>query len=214
MVALRTEDEMVDVAQPPPAVNLPTRVAQPSPAVSRPPVRLRTTWTAPLPLVRRDMLPENAAYPDTGCDLFASCLRCPLARCRFDEPPGGLRRLMIETRDREIALIRRRHRAPINALAQTYGLTRRSIFRILSEQRRVGRHASATREADDRSPTVGADPRVRPPRSAPTSNSTRRPQCPTPPPPSPSRSARWTPTASAATPRTSRSTPATSGPHR
>jgi hypothetical protein len=80
------------------------------------------------------MLPENVAYADTGCDLFSSCLQCPLARCRYDEPPGGLRRLMTDARDREIALIRRRHRAPINALAQTYGLTRRSIFRILSEQ--------------------------------------------------------------------------------
>ncbi len=149
MVALRTEDEMMpapgDGSQPPPTVTrAPANVAQPPPAVNRPkrarpPLRLRTTWSAPLPLVRRDMLPENAPYPDTGCDLFASCLRCPLARCRFDEPPGGLRRLMIETRDREIALIRHRHRAPINALAQTYGLTRRSIFRILSEQRSTER---------------------------------------------------------------------------
>ena len=81
------------------------------------------------------MLPENAAYPDTGCDLFASCLRCPLARCRYDSTPGGLRRLKTEARDREIALIRHRYRTPISALAATYGLTRRSIFRILSEQR-------------------------------------------------------------------------------
>ncbi|MFI5178423.1 MAG: hypothetical protein ACHQO8_07670 [Vicinamibacterales bacterium] len=42
---------------------------------------------------------------------------------------------MTEARDREIALIRQRHRAPIAALADTYGRTRRSIFRILSEQR-------------------------------------------------------------------------------
>lgn len=133
MVALRREEEMVTG----------TSVAQPSPAVSRPPrspapVRLRASAAAPLPLVRRDMLPENAAYPDTGCDLFASCLQCPLARCRYDAPPGGLRRLLTEARDREIALIRRHHRAPINALARTYGLTRRSIFRILSEQRGGG----------------------------------------------------------------------------
>ena len=134
MVALRREEEMATGR---------TRVAQPSPAVSRPgrspaPVRLRASAVAPLPLVRRDMLPENAAYPDTGCDLFASCLQCPLVRCRYDAPPGGLRRLLTEARDREIALIRRRHRAPINALAETYGLTRRSIFRILSEQRGGG----------------------------------------------------------------------------
>jgi hypothetical protein len=25
--------------------------------------------------------------PDTGCDASPSCLRCPLPRCKFDEPP-------------------------------------------------------------------------------------------------------------------------------
>ena len=124
MVALRREDEMVAAV-----------VARSPRVVPRPLVRLHADAVAPLPLVRRDMLPENAAYADSGCDLFASCLQCPLARCRYDAPPGGLRRLLTEARDREIALIRRRHRAPINALASTYGLTRRSIFRILSEQR-------------------------------------------------------------------------------
>jgi hypothetical protein len=122
MVALRRENERyVAIA--------PVRIER------RPPVPLRGAVQPTLPLVRRDMLPENAAYPDTGCDLFASCLRCPLARCRYDAPPGGLRRLKTEARDREIALIRHRHRAPINALAATYRLTRRSIFRILREQR-------------------------------------------------------------------------------
>jgi hypothetical protein len=144
MVALRREDEAL------------TTVARPRRAgPARPPVRLRASATAPLPLVRRDTLPENADYADTGCDLFASCLRCPLARCRYDAPPGGLRRLVTEARDREIALIRRHHRAPIDALAATYGLTRRSIFRILSEQReaeppsRVGAHRSVPVSAPD-----------------------------------------------------------------
>lgn len=131
MVALRREDEGLTTSLPRRARGTGRR-----PHVrAQPPVRLRATATAPLPLVRRDMLPENADYPDTGCDLFASCLRCPLARCRYDGPPGGARRLLAESRDREIALLRRQHNAPINALAATYRLTRRSIFRILSEQR-------------------------------------------------------------------------------
>ena len=142
MVALRDDDEMV-------AGNLtpgPFPTGEGELGMSRPPgqtrralVRLHADAVAPLPLVRRDMLPENVAYADSGCDLFASCLQCPLARCRFDAPPGGLRRLLTDQRDREVALIRRRHRAPINALASTYGLTRRSIFRILSEQRAGGK---------------------------------------------------------------------------
>jgi hypothetical protein len=137
MVALRREEEQYTPQRP-------RRTERPHPLV-----RLRAAATPTLPLVRRDMLPENAAYPDTGCDLFSSCLQCPLARCRYDAPPGGLRHLLTEARDREIALIRRRHRAPINALAQTYGLTRRSIFRILSEQRGGMEVGGGKREAGD-----------------------------------------------------------------
>ena len=95
---------------------------------------LRIVAPAPAP-ARHDTLPEHSLYADTGCDLFSSCLRCPLPRCKYDGPTLTLRRLTLARRDREIALLRRRHRAPIGMLAETYGLTRRSIFRILSEQR-------------------------------------------------------------------------------
>lgn len=95
---------------------------------------LRVVAAGPLPLVRRDTLPEHTDYRDTGCELAPSCLRCPLARCKYDEPRAD-RRAPTRVRDREIALLRRRHRAPVALLAGTYGLTRRSIFRILREQR-------------------------------------------------------------------------------
>ena len=127
MVALRTEDER-------PVSTRRVRAPHRSLRRRKPSVRLRTTSMAPLPLVRRDTLPERADYRDTGCELAESCLRCPLARCQYDVP-GGARRLVIDARDREIALLRRRHHAPIDALAGAYALTRRSIFRILREQR-------------------------------------------------------------------------------
>jgi hypothetical protein len=85
---------------------------------------------------REDTLPEHASYRDTGCELAPSCLRCPLERCKYDEP-GGARRLLTEVRDREIVVLRRRHAAPISMLADHYGLTRRSIFRILKGMRDV-----------------------------------------------------------------------------
>jgi hypothetical protein len=96
-------------------------------------LRLLPPRTQPLALVRRDTLPEHADYRDTGCEASPSCLTCPLERCKEDEPrrprnPGA------PARDREIALLRHRYRAPIWLLADTYGLTRRSIFRILNEQ--------------------------------------------------------------------------------
>ena len=36
--------------------------------------------------IRKEALPEYAAYQDTGCELAPSCLNCPLARCKYDEP--------------------------------------------------------------------------------------------------------------------------------
>ena len=93
-----------------------------------------------LPLVRRDMLPDGVPYRDTGCEINPSCLRCPLARCQFDEPESERRKLIIDARDREIAFIRRRHGATIKELASTYGLARRTVFRIIAERRaREGR---------------------------------------------------------------------------
>ncbi len=95
--------------------------------------RLRIVEGQPLTRVRRDMLPDYADYRDTGCEFSPSCLKCPLRRCKEDlEPPGPA---SVHARDREIALLRQRHRVPIDMLAGTYGLTRRSIFRILRERR-------------------------------------------------------------------------------
>ncbi len=83
--------------------------------------------------VREDALPEHTEYRDTGCDLASSCLACPLARCKHDEP-GALARTAMAARDREIAYLRRRHGAPVDMLARTYGLSRRTIFRIMRRE--------------------------------------------------------------------------------
>lgn len=83
--------------------------------------------------VRQDALPESLEYRDTGCSLAPRCLDCPLPRCRYDEP-GGARRLLTETRDAEI-VVARQQGLPINALARQYGLSRRSVFRILRRAR-------------------------------------------------------------------------------
>lgn len=94
---------------------------------------LRLVVDQPLPLVRRDTLPEHTDYRDTGCAVAPRCLRCPLPRCRYEEP-RPVRGVSTLARDREIALLRRRHRAPIKLLAGAYGLDPRTIFRILREQ--------------------------------------------------------------------------------
>lgn len=82
--------------------------------------------------MRHDALPEHTEYRDTGCEFAISCLACPLPRCKYDETIG-VRKLSLGPRDREIALLRRKYGAPIALLASTYGLSRRTIFRILAE---------------------------------------------------------------------------------
>lgn len=88
-----------------------------------------------LPLVRKDALPDHPErYIDTGCELAMACLSCPLPRCQYDAP-NSVRTWLLAARDREIVTMRRKHRAPIDALMQTYGVSRRTIFRILAEDR-------------------------------------------------------------------------------
>ena len=106
-------------------------------------VRERTTYETTEPLAvlrlleprapRRDALPEHTSYADTGCDIHRSCLTCPLVRCRYDEP-GGARKLMSHERDRTILQLRREGR-PISAIALRFGVSRRTVFRVLAHNR-------------------------------------------------------------------------------
>jgi hypothetical protein len=88
---------------------------------------------------RGDALPEHIRYRDEGCDLSPSCLNCPLPLCRYDHP-GGVRSLRTLGRDREIVRLRRSERVPIDALARRFGVSRRTVFRILKRgpARRTG----------------------------------------------------------------------------
>jgi hypothetical protein len=84
--------------------------------------------------VRQDALPEFTRYRDEGCDLYPSCLTCPLPRCRYDKP-GGARAILNLRRDREIRRLRRRQGLPVDMLARRYGVSRRTVFRILRKGR-------------------------------------------------------------------------------
>jgi transposase-like protein len=83
--------------------------------------------------VRADALPEHLEYHDGGCSVSPTCLRCPLERCRYDEP-GGVRTLLQRPRD-EAVLRFRDEGLGINALAKQFGISRRSVFRILARGR-------------------------------------------------------------------------------
>jgi hypothetical protein len=81
----------------------------------------------------RDTLPEYTRYRDDGCDISDHCLDCPLPRCRYEEP-GGLRALLNESRDREIIQLRLKGVA-VEELADRFGISRRTIFRVIGSTR-------------------------------------------------------------------------------
>jgi hypothetical protein len=100
-------------------------------------VRSITSRDIPLPLVSASMLVDTIDYADTGCEFAASCLKCPFSRCKYDEPE--IFKLDAARRDREIAHLRQRYRAPIDALMRTYGISRTQVYRALREHGAIRR---------------------------------------------------------------------------
>lgn len=89
---------------------------------------------------RIDALPEHTDYADTGCDLYASCLHCPLPRCRYEEP-GGAPAMMRAGRNASISRLAFDDGISVDELARTFGVSRRTIFRVLRGSRRQGSNA-------------------------------------------------------------------------
>ena len=80
--------------------------------------------------VRSDALPEYQEYHDEGCDLFPSCLHCPLQRCRYDVP-GGVRALLNRERDHQIRMLRDASELTVDEIAARFLVSRRTVFRAL-----------------------------------------------------------------------------------
>ena len=76
---------------------------------------------------------EQSCYKDDGCDMGTSCLSCSLPRCIYDEP-GGKRGQQRRQRNREIVRLRRRQRLKIGELASRYGVSNRTVYRILAQR--------------------------------------------------------------------------------
>lgn len=84
--------------------------------------------------VRADTLPENASYRDNGCEVSPSCLICPLPVCKYDDP-GWLRRVSRLSRDRAVIGAKREENLSVADLAARFGLSARTIHRILQSER-------------------------------------------------------------------------------
>lgn len=84
-------------------------------------------------LQRKDALPEYSNYADTGCGLAPSCLSCPLERCRYDLPQG-LKSFTQQGKASQVLALRAKGEM-IETIAQRVGISRRTVFRYLAEQR-------------------------------------------------------------------------------
>jgi Helix-turn-helix domain of resolvase len=80
---------------------------------------------------REDALPEHLDYRDDGCEVFPSCLACPLPRCRYDVP-GGARAILNVVRDAEIRRMRFEGDLEVEEIAKRFRVSRRTVFRVLN----------------------------------------------------------------------------------
>ena len=87
---------------------------------------------------KTDVLPEHFQYRDNGCEVSPSCLRCPLPKCKHDDP-GWLRSYRRAQRDRRLLRVRSRENATVGELAQRFHISQRTVHRILA--RANGREA-------------------------------------------------------------------------
>ena len=79
-------------------------------------------------------LPENTVYEDTGCDLAPSCLECPLALCKYDDPKQGQRSRTL-MRDMEIMRLFA-NGMKISVIAREVNISDRTVYRVV--QREMG----------------------------------------------------------------------------
>ena len=99
----------------------------------------RYAGMSPIRRPRADALPDglrlkaSCGHPvPCGCEGVSCCCEvCPLPRCRY-EVQGGLRALRNAERDPKIVAARLAG-AGIMELAGRFGLSRRSVFRVLSQ---------------------------------------------------------------------------------
>ena len=84
---------------------------------------------------RKRGLPEQSAYPDAGCEQSPSCLECPLARCKYDDPEWRDRR-DLDVRDARIVELREAG-LTVKAVAEEVGVSDRTAYRVLLKEKRA-----------------------------------------------------------------------------
>jgi hypothetical protein len=83
---------------------------------------------------QKDRDPLSYIYPDRGCEVEPSCLNCSLPRCKHDDPAEAQRYLRQE-RDRRIATVMRLEGLTVEAAAERFSVTVRTIWRSKARYR-------------------------------------------------------------------------------
>lgn len=78
-----------------------------------------------------DVLPEHYSYKDDGCGVSSSCLNCPLPQCKYDDPVGYYQGLRQDRDSLVLDVWRREPRIGVPELARRFGLSQRTVYRIL-----------------------------------------------------------------------------------
>ena len=79
--------------------------------------------------IRNRGLPEYASYRDTGCELASSCLECPLAICKYDDPHWGKRNL--KARRNEDIVNMRAAGMSVAQIAAEVNTSERTVYRVI-----------------------------------------------------------------------------------
>jgi hypothetical protein len=74
-------------------------------------------------------LPDDSNWKDGGCELFPSCLNCPLPQC-VEEKPRGRQQLRLLARSHRIAKLKRRGKDTAE-IARLCRVSRRTVQRTL-----------------------------------------------------------------------------------
>ena len=85
-------------------------------------------------------LPEYMTYEDTGCELSPTCMECPLAMCKYDDPDWREHH-DISHRDNEIVSQRERG-VKVDRIAASVGVSSRTVYRVLQKYAQSGINGS------------------------------------------------------------------------
>ena len=91
-----------------------------------------------------DLLPEEIDWCDEGCDIFPSCLNCPLPRC-IEEEPRGKQRLRTSARAKRMVAFRQNGKS-VREIAELFGVTERTVQRALRARQGSHEHTSGVSE--------------------------------------------------------------------